>query len=161
MPKDRRTPEEVAEHYRQKELRHSVRDAEVAKLKEERIALHFKQKAERHAARDAAHARGKLERTTKKLQAKSDAHIKQWKSKLKREEDRRLKNRDEREISRVEVRAAGVEERNQNKRNVSAKKERDWAASREVERQKHIKGDEVVRQLEAAKAEQRRILAKR
>ncbi len=138
---DTRTEDEIVEHYR---------------LKEERIALHFKQKAERHAARDAAHARGKLERTTKKLQVKSAAHIKQWKSKLKREEDRRLKSRDEREISRVEVRAAGVEEGNQNKRNVSDKKESDWAAPREAEAEKHRIVNEVVSEREAARRECRK-----
>ncbi len=145
MPKDRRTPEEIAEHYR---------------LKDERIALHFKQKAERHALRDAAHAKSKEERVTKKLQVKSDAHIKQWKKKLEREEDRRLKSRDDREISRLAVREAGVEEQKQHARNVSAKNERDWEASREAEREKHRLGDVVVQQIEEARPESRRKAAK-
>lgn len=143
---DTRTKEEVAAHYR---------------AKAERIALHFKQKEERHALRDAVHAKAKEKRVTKKLQVKSDAHIKQWKKKTEREEDRRLNNRDEREISRLAVRAAGVEERKQHARNVSAKKERDWEASREVEREKHRIGDEIVRQIEAVKPVNRRKAEKR
>jgi len=156
MPKDKRTPEEVAEHYRLKVIRHAERDAQLARDKEERIALHFKQKEERHAMRDSALAKTRDERVTKRLQVKSAAHIKYWKKKLEREEARRLKNRDEREISRLAVRDAGVEERKQHKRNVRAKNERDWAASREAEAEKHRKGDEVVRQIEAVKEEGRR-----
>ena len=136
MPKDRRTPEEVAEHYRTRQLR---REAQVA-------ARNI-----RRAASDAAHAKAKEERTTEKMKTKSDAYIKHWKSKLVRKEKKRLKNRDEREISRVDIRNTGVEERKQHGKNVQAKKERDWEASREVERQKKIKGDAVVRQIEEAR----------
>ena len=136
MPKDRRTPEEVAEHYRTRQLR---REAQVA-------ARNI-----RRAASDAAHAKAKEERTTEKMKTKSDAYIKHWKSKLVREEKKRLKNRDEREISRVDIRNTGVEERKQHGKNVQAKKERDWAASREAEAEKHRIGDEVVRQIEAAR----------
>ncbi len=140
MPKDRRTPEEVAEHYR---------------AKTERIALHFKQKAERHALRDNALAKSKEERTTKKLQVKSDAHIKQWKKKLEREEDRRLKSRDDREISRIEVRTAGVEDRKQYERDMKAKKEKQWAHARTVEKRKVLRGAAKARQIEQAKVKNR------
>lgn len=156
MPKDRRTPEEVADHYRRKAVRHAARDERLALEKEKKIALHFKQKAERHAVRDSALAKARDERVTKRLQVKSAAHIKQWKKKLEREEDRRLKNRDEREIRRLAARDAVVEERKQHKRNVRAKNEKDWEASREVEREKHRLGDEVMRLIEEAKAENRR-----
>ena len=156
MPKDKRTPEEIEDHYRRKAIRHAARDERFALEKEKKIALHFKQKAERHAVRDEASAKAKEERTTKKLQVKSAAHIKRWKKKLEREEKRRLKNRDERDLSRLDTRADVVEERKQHKRNVSAKKERDWEASREAEREKHRIGDEVVRQIEAAKSMNRR-----
>ena len=156
MAKDRRTPEEVEEHYIQKAIRYAKRDARLAKAKEERIALQSRQKAKRHALRDAALAKAKEERTTEKLKVKSEAHIKRWKKKLEREEDRRLKNRDERELSRIEVRESGVEERQQHARNVSAKNERDWEASREAEREKHRLGDVVVQQIEEARPENRR-----
>lgn len=45
--KDRRTPEEVAEHYKQKVIRHEARDRVHAEAKAARIEKKYKDKAER------------------------------------------------------------------------------------------------------------------
>ena len=145
--REKRTPEEIAEHYRQKQLR---REAQVS----ERDARRAAGTAAREERREVS-AKAKDERTTEKMQKRSDAYLKHWKKKLEREEERRLKNRDDRELSRLEARAAGVEKRNQHTKNVRATKERDWAASRAAEAKKHRIGDEVVRQINAARPRSR------
>ena len=166
MPsKDRenRTPEEIAEHYRQRDLRRDTKAVTHEQEKKARREAQVAERDERRAAGTAAReerreasSKRKDERTTEKMKKRSDAYIKYEKKKLEREEERRLKNRDERELSRLDVRVAGVEERKQKKINVGAQNERDWAASLEAEAEKRRKGDEVVRQIEAAKSENRR-----
>ncbi len=143
MPKDRRTDEQIAER--------DVRRAADTAAREIRREAATAAREARRAVYSAVYAEAKGKRTTGKMKKKSAAYIKREKKKLEREEDRRLKNRDEREINRLEVRTAGVEERQQHTINVQSAKERDWEAYREGERQKKIKGDEVVRQIEAAK----------
>lgn len=85
----------------------------------------------------AEHYRLKAERVTK--------------AKLARKEDRRLKSRDEREISRLAVREAEVKERKQRTRSRKAEKEAAWAHAREVERRLVVRGNARARQIEEAK----------